>query len=95
MGHYNKAHVGQTLADLTAAGQGNELVRGNGYGGDASLFNIALVNYQPRGAASSIALGSDNQVRLQVGYDLGDARGVAFGGGNGVDDPHSVTVKFI
>ena len=47
MRHRDEAHVRQPLALLRAPGEGYELVGYDCYRGDAHLFEIALVNYQP------------------------------------------------
>ena len=47
MGDRHKAHVGEALALLGAARKGQEGVGNDGDSGNAGLFKIGLVNYQP------------------------------------------------
>ena len=47
MGDRHKAHVGEALALLGAARKGQEGVGNDGNSGNAGLFKIGLVNYQP------------------------------------------------
>ncbi len=47
MRYDREAQIREPLAFLRAAGEGDELIRRDGDGGDAFLFKSALVNYQP------------------------------------------------
>jgi len=47
MRNFNKTEICEALALLRAAGERNKLIGNDGNSGDAELFNITLVNYQP------------------------------------------------
>ena len=73
MGNFDKAEICQALALLGSESEPFELIGNDGDSGNTGLFKITLVNYQPWGAAASVALGRDHQIGLHGSHGLGDA----------------------